>query len=133
MKLLGFVLVVLGVLAVVYTGVRDHRQRTVLDVGPFKAVAAQPKDLPLSPIVGGLALLGGVLLLLVADRRRAWRPANGLRLPVVWFCETETPDPGGWRPNPAHPLFEAPARRDRPVRRRPTERGAAPAKGVNAS
>lgn len=69
MKLLGFVLVILGVLALVYGGISYNRQRTVLDVGPFKATATEQKNVPLSPIVGGIALLGGVLLLVVPRKR----------------------------------------------------------------
>ena len=59
MKFMGFVLVILGVLALVYGGISYNRQRTVLDVGPFKATATEQKNIPLSPIVGGIALLGG--------------------------------------------------------------------------
>ena len=71
MKVIGFVLVVLGVLALVYGGISYNRQRTVLDVGPFKATATEQKNVPLSPIVGGIALLGGVLLLVVPRKRLA--------------------------------------------------------------
>jgi drug/metabolite transporter (DMT)-like permease len=69
MKILGFLLVVFGVLALVYGGISYNRQRTVFDVGSFKATATEQKNVPLSPIVGGIALLGGVLLL-VAPRKR---------------------------------------------------------------
>ncbi len=69
MKIIGFVLVVLGVLALVYGGVSYNRQRTIIDVGPFKATATEQKNIPLSPIVGGIALLGGVLLLVVPRKR----------------------------------------------------------------
>jgi hypothetical protein len=41
----------------------------VLDVGPFKATATEQKNVPLSPIVGGIALLGGVLLLVIPRKR----------------------------------------------------------------
>ena len=71
MKMLGFVLVVVGVLALVYGGITYDRQRTVLDVGPFKATATEQKNVPLSPIVGGIAVLGGVLLLSVPRKRIA--------------------------------------------------------------
>jgi uncharacterized membrane protein YidH (DUF202 family) len=71
MKLIGFVLVVVGVLALVYGGISYNRQRTVLDVGPFKATATEQKNIPLSPIVGGIALLGGVILLVVPRKRLA--------------------------------------------------------------
>jgi len=69
MKFMGFVLVVLGVLALVYGGISYNRQKTVLDVGPFKATATEQKNVPLSPIVGGIALIGGIVLL-VAPRKR---------------------------------------------------------------
>ena len=71
MKFIGFVLVVLGVLSLVYGGISYNRERTVLDVGPFKATATEQKNIPLSPIVGGIALLGGVLLLVMPRKRSA--------------------------------------------------------------
>lgn len=71
MKFMGFVLVVLGVLALVYGGISYNRQRTVIDVGPFKATATEQKNIPLSPIVGGIALLGGIVLLMVPRKRLA--------------------------------------------------------------
>ena len=71
MKVMGFILVVLGLLALVYGGISYSRQRTVLDVGPFKATATEQKNIPLSPIVGGIALLGGILLLAVPRKRLA--------------------------------------------------------------
>lgn len=70
MRMLGFVLVVFGVLALVYGGVSYSREKTVIDVGSFKATATEQKNIPFSPIVGGVALLGGILLL-VADKKRA--------------------------------------------------------------
>ena len=71
MKVMGFILVVLGILALVYGGISYSRQRTVLDVGPFKATATEQKNIPLSPIVGGVALLSGILLLVVPRKRLA--------------------------------------------------------------
>lgn len=71
MKILGFMLVILGILALVYGGISYSRQRTTLDVGPFKATATEQKNIPLSPIAGGIALLGGIVLLVVPRRRLA--------------------------------------------------------------
>jgi len=71
MKIMGLILVVLGVLALVYGGISYNRQRTVLAVGPFTATATEQKNVPFSPIVGGIVLLGGVLLLLVPRKRLA--------------------------------------------------------------
>ena len=60
---------VCGVLALVYGGISYNRQKTVLDVGPFKATATEQKNIPLSPIVGGIAVIAGIALL-VAPRKR---------------------------------------------------------------
>ena len=76
MKTLAFALVVLGILALVYGGVSYNRQRTVLDVGSFKATATEQKNIPLSPIVGGIALLGGMALLIVPRKRLALEKAG---------------------------------------------------------
>jgi hypothetical protein len=70
MKIIGVVLVVLGVISLVYGGIGYNRERTVIDMGPFKATATDQTNSPLSPIVGGIALLGGVLLL-VGPRKRS--------------------------------------------------------------
>jgi uncharacterized membrane protein len=70
MKTIGFLLVVLGVLALVYGGISYSRQRTVIDVGSFRATATEQKNIPLSPIAGGIALIGGIALL-VAPRKRS--------------------------------------------------------------
>ena len=71
MKIVGFVLVVLGALALIYGGISYNRERTVLDVGPFKATATEQRNVPVSPIIGGIALLGGILLLVVPRKRVA--------------------------------------------------------------
>jgi uncharacterized membrane protein len=71
MKILGFVLVVLGIFALAYGGISYNRERTVIDMGPFKATATEQKNIPLSPFVGGIALIGGIILLAMPRRRLA--------------------------------------------------------------
>jgi hypothetical protein len=71
MKILGFVLVAVGLVVLIYGGISYNRERTVLDVGPFKATATEQKNVPFSPIVGGIALLGGALLLILPRKRLA--------------------------------------------------------------
>jgi hypothetical protein len=71
MKTIGFILVLLGVLALVYGGVSYNRQRTVLNVGSFTATATEQKNIPLSPIVGGIALISGIVLLVVPRKQLA--------------------------------------------------------------
>ncbi len=70
MKSLAIVLIAVGILALAYKGISYTRERTVLDVGPFEAKVDERKTIPLSPLVGVLALAGGVVIL-IASRRRA--------------------------------------------------------------
>ena len=69
MKVLGVLLLVLGVVALVYGGITYNRERTVLDMGPIKATTTEKKTVPLPPIVGGVAVIGGILLLVGSSRR----------------------------------------------------------------
>jgi len=69
--LIGIVLVVLGALALAYQGINYTRQEKVLDIGPIHATAEKHERIPLPPVVGGLALVGGVVLLVVGARKKA--------------------------------------------------------------
>ena len=71
MRLLGFVLVVCGILALAYGGISYRQQKTVIDIGSFKATATEQKKIPLSPIVGGIALISGIVLVMVPRKRLA--------------------------------------------------------------
>jgi hypothetical protein len=55
----------------VYGGISYSRQKTVVDIGSFKATATEQHNIPLSPIVGSIAVVGGLLLLMVPRRRSA--------------------------------------------------------------
>jgi hypothetical protein len=69
--LVGILLAVLGVFALVYQGFSyTHRER-VLDVGPIHATRDETTRIPLPPIFGGLALLGGAALLIMGARQKA--------------------------------------------------------------
>jgi hypothetical protein len=68
-KLVGVALIALGVIALVYQGITYTSKEKILDVGPFKAEVKREKTIPLSPVLGVVALVGGVALLLVAGRR----------------------------------------------------------------
>lgn len=64
MKILGAVLVVVGLLALLYGGVSWTRKDTVVDAGPIEITADKKESIPISPIAGGLMLVAGVVLLL---------------------------------------------------------------------
>lgn len=67
----GFVLIALGVIALVYQGITYTTRETVLDVGPIHATAERERTFPLPPILGVAFVVGGVTLLVVGGRRRA--------------------------------------------------------------
>jgi hypothetical protein len=71
MSLIGIALVVLGVLALVYQGFSYTRTKDVLDIGPIHATADTREHVPLPPIVGGLALLSGAILIAMGAKQKS--------------------------------------------------------------
>ena len=69
MKVVGIVLIVLGVLALVYQGITYTTREKIIDLGPLKAEVEKEKTIPLPPILGVVAIAGGVVLLLVGARK----------------------------------------------------------------
>ena len=66
----GVLLIVLGLAALVYEGVTYTSRETVLDIGPITATAERQKTLPIPPVLGILAVAGGVALLVAGVRKR---------------------------------------------------------------
>jgi hypothetical protein len=66
---IAIILIVLGALALAYQGFTYTHREKVLDLGPIHATAEKQERISIPPILGGLALAGGVILLLVASRR----------------------------------------------------------------
>jgi hypothetical protein len=66
---IAIVLIAIGVVSLAYQGITYTTREKVLEVGPIKATAEKEKTIPLPPILGGLALAGGVVLLVVGARR----------------------------------------------------------------
>jgi hypothetical protein len=67
--IVAIVLIAIGVVSLAYQGITYTTREKVLEVGPIKATAEKEKTIPLPPILGGLALAGGVALLAVGARR----------------------------------------------------------------
>jgi uncharacterized membrane protein YidH (DUF202 family) len=64
MKILAVLLVAVGLVGLIYGGVTWTRQEKVLDIGPVEVTRNHEKSVPVPPIVGGVCLVAGVVLLL---------------------------------------------------------------------
>ena len=67
---IGILLIVLGVVALAYQGITYTMRKTIVDIGPIQATKDTTKTIPLSPVLGGVALAGGVVLLLAGARSK---------------------------------------------------------------
>jgi hypothetical protein len=67
--LAGIILVVIGIIAFAYQGITYTTREKVVDIGPIQMTAEKTKTLPLPPIVGGIALVGGIVLLVMGNKK----------------------------------------------------------------
>jgi uncharacterized membrane protein YidH (DUF202 family) len=70
MKAAGIILIILGVIALIYGGVTYTTHKKVIDMGPIQAEKKETHNIPLPPVLGVLAIVGGGALLLVGGRSR---------------------------------------------------------------
>lgn len=68
MKLIGFLLIAFGIVALIYGGIRYTKTEQVLKIGPIEATEQKHKEIPLPPVLGVVSIIGGVILV-VADTR----------------------------------------------------------------
>jgi hypothetical protein len=69
MTIVGIILIVLGVVAFAYQGITYTTREQVVDIGPVEVTKETKKTIPLPPILGGLALASGVVLMVAGARR----------------------------------------------------------------
>ena len=67
--LVGIALIVPGIVAFAYKGITYTSREKVIDIGPIHATADTQKTIPLSPLLGGLALVGGIVLVVVGAKK----------------------------------------------------------------
>lgn len=67
-SIVGILLIVLGVIALTYQGITYTTKKKVLDIGPIQATKEEHKTIPLPPILGGIALVGGIALLITGGK-----------------------------------------------------------------
>jgi uncharacterized membrane protein YidH (DUF202 family) len=70
MKLIGIVLIVVGVLALAFGGFSYTKREKIIDLGPLQASTERQKTVPIAPIAGVAALVGGIALVVAGSRTR---------------------------------------------------------------
>ncbi|MGQ0646320.1 MAG: DUF3185 domain-containing protein [Gemmatimonadaceae bacterium] len=69
MKILGAVLIILGLAGFVFGGVSFTRSETVADLGPVEITKKETDRIPVTPIASAAALVAGIALVLAASRK----------------------------------------------------------------
>ena len=73
--LVAIILIALGIIALAYEGINYTTRGRDVNIGPFHMTTEQKHHIPLPPLLGAIALIGGIVLLVV-DRRGLNRPAT---------------------------------------------------------
>lgn len=68
--IIAIILIAIGIVAFTYQGITYTTKEKVIDLGPIQMTSEKTKTLPLPPILGGIALVGGILVLVVGNRKR---------------------------------------------------------------
>jgi len=66
---IGIILIVLGILALAYQGITYTTREKVIDLGPIQMTAEKEKTIPLPPLVGGIALIAGTVMLIMGRKK----------------------------------------------------------------
>ncbi|MCJ7663912.1 MAG: DUF3185 domain-containing protein [Desulfobacterales bacterium] len=68
--IVGVFLIVLGVVALAYQGITYTSREKIIDIGPIEATHDTKKTIPLPPLVGGVALAGGIVLVIIGAKNK---------------------------------------------------------------
>jgi uncharacterized membrane protein len=67
--LLGIALILLGIVAFTYQGDSDTSREKIIDIGSIQASADTQKTILIPPLLGGLMLVGGIVLVVAGSRK----------------------------------------------------------------
>jgi hypothetical protein len=67
-SIVGIALIVLGVIGLIYQGIGYTKRKDVLDVGPIHATKDTHETIPIPPVLSGIALIGGIVLLVAGAK-----------------------------------------------------------------
>lgn len=66
---IAVILIALGIAVFAYQGISYTTTEKVVDLGPIQMTAEKTRTLPLPPIVGGICLVGGIVLLVIGKKK----------------------------------------------------------------
>lgn len=67
--LIGIVLIVIGLVSLTYQGITYTQREEAVDLGPVEIATEDKETIPLPPLLGGLALVGGIVLVIVGSKK----------------------------------------------------------------
>ncbi|HEX7070761.1 MAG TPA: hypothetical protein VF190_08140 [Rhodothermales bacterium] len=70
MKLIGIILIVLGILGFALGGISFTKSEEVADLGPLEIEKEETHTFPIAPIASGAAVVAGIALVVVGARQR---------------------------------------------------------------
>jgi hypothetical protein len=68
-RIVAIALIVLGIIALLYGGITYTKREKIIDIGPIEATAQTRETIPLPPLFGAIAIVGGIALFVVAGRK----------------------------------------------------------------
>ena len=69
LTIVGIILIAIGIIALAYGGFSFTTSEKVAEVGPLKLEKDKTRSVPMPPVLGGLALIGGIVLVVVGARK----------------------------------------------------------------
>ncbi len=69
MKVIAVLLIVLGLVALAYGGITMTTRDKIVDLGPVEVTQEEKHRLPLPPVVGGIAVAAGIIMLVAGARK----------------------------------------------------------------
>lgn len=69
LKIIGIVLVVLGILGFIFGGISFTREKEVADVGPLELKTEEKETIPIAPIASGAAVVAGIVMIVAGARK----------------------------------------------------------------
>ncbi|HET8624612.1 MAG TPA: hypothetical protein VFM14_13700 [Gemmatimonadales bacterium] len=69
---MGALLILSGVIMLALGGFSFKSRERVADVGPIEVTAERERSIPVPPILAGLAIVGGVVLIAASTRRTGY-------------------------------------------------------------